>query len=243
MIYIFRLIAITIVGIIICIIGTFYCLFNPRNPNNVGLFARLFAFFLSPFVGIKVVTRNYLGIEQWRSCIYIANHQNNYDILVAAKAVQPKTVTVGKKSLVWFPFFGMLYYLSGNILIDRNNKSKARDTIGQVVNEIKEKKISVWMFPEGTRSHSQGLLPFKVGAFRAAIEAGVPIVPICMSNTNDIRLNRWNNGYIIVEMLSPIETTGLSKDKTKELMEHCYQLMSAKIQALNNEAKALSKRI
>ncbi len=67
------------------------------------------------------------------------------------------------------PLFGQLYWLTGNILIDRANRSKAKGTIDQVVNSIKESDVSVWMFPEGTRSRGRGLLPFKTGAFHAAM--------------------------------------------------------------------------
>jgi len=242
MLFILRLVIVFVIGSIICLLGTVYCLFNPRNPKNVSRFAHLLGVCLTPFFGIKIITREHSSMKRLGCCIFIANHQNNYDVLIASKIVQPKTVTVGKKSLVWSPFFGPLYYLSGNILLDRNNKLKARETIEFVVHEINEKKVSIWMFPEGTRSRGKGLLPFKTGAFRAAIEAGVPVVPICISNTNGICLNRWNNGYMIVEMLEPIETKGMSKDKVRELMEKCHQVMSVKIDELNHEAKLLEKK-
>lgn len=242
MVFLFRLIIIAIVGIIVCVLGVIFCLFNPRNPKNVARFAHLFSFFFKPILGVKVDTRTTSNINKIGSCIYIANHQDNYDIVVAGDVVQPKTVTVGKKSLAWIPFFGQLYYITGNILIDRNNKSKAHDTIGQVVNEIKKRSISIWMFPEGTRSRGRGLLPFKTGAFKAAIAAGVPIVPICVSQTNDIKLNRLNNGHIIVEMLEPIETKNLGKADTRALMEQCYSLMATKIAQINAEAKQLNNQ-
>jgi 1-acyl-sn-glycerol-3-phosphate acyltransferase len=59
--------------------------------------------------------------------------------------------------------FGLLYWLTGNLLIDRNNRAKAHGTIAQVVKHIQKRNISVWMFPEGTRSRGRGLLPFKTG--------------------------------------------------------------------------------
>lgn len=239
MIFLLRFFVVLLIGGLISFGGTLYCLFNPRNPNNVTRFARLFGWSLTPFFGMKVISRPNPKVKKYGSCIYIANHQNNYDILVAATIVQPRTVTVGKKSLAWIPFFGQLYYLSGNILLDRNNKSKARDTLERVVQEIHNKNISVWMFPEGTRSRGKGLLPFKVGAFRVAIAAGIPIVPICISDIHKTKLNRWHNGSVIVEMLDPIETKNLSKDNGKQLMDNCYTLMQDKIQQLNNEVERL----
>ncbi|MBI0114419.1 MULTISPECIES: 1-acylglycerol-3-phosphate O-acyltransferase [Gilliamella] len=243
MVFLFRLISVLFIGIITCVLGVIFCLFNPRNPKNVARFAHLFSFFFKPILGVKVDTRKYPEIEKLGSCVFIANHQNNYDMVVAADIVQPKTVTVGKKSLALIPFFGQLYYLTGNILIDRNNKSKARDTINFVVKEIKKREISIWMFPEGTRSRGRGLLPFKTGAFKAAIAAGVPIVPICVSDTNNIKLNRLNNGHMIVEMLPPIETKNLRKEDARILMEECYQLMSEKIAQINLEATKLNKKL
>ena len=242
MVFLFRLITVVLIGIVVCVLGVIFCLFNPRNPKNVARFAHLFSFFFKPILGVKVDTRLYPEISKIGSCVYIANHQNNFDMVVAADVVQPKTVTVGKKSLVWIPFFGQLYYLTGNILIDRNNKSKAHDTIGQVVKEIKTRGISIWMFPEGTRSRGRGLLPFKTGAFKAAIAAGVPIVPICVSDTNNIQLNRLNNGHMIVEMLDPIDTKSLRKEDARTLMEQCYQQMTEKLIEINNEVKQLNSK-
>lgn len=242
MIFLFRLIFVVIIGIIICVLGVIFCLFNPRNPKNVARFAHLFSFLFRPVFGIKVETRLYANIGNMGSCVYIANHQNNYDMVVAAAIVQNKTVTVGKKSLAWIPFFGQLYYFTGNILIDRDNKSKAHDTIGQVVKEIQDRGISIWMFPEGTRSRGRGLLPFKTGAFKAAIAAGVPIVPICVSDTNNIKLNRLNNGHMIVEMLDPIDTKNFRKKDSRALMEQCYTQMSNKIAQINAEVQQLNNQ-
>lgn len=242
MVFLFRAIIGTILAILICVFGVIFCLFNPRNPNNVARFAHIFGKVLTPLFGIKLIIRESDAVKNKGSHVYIANHQNDYDILVGGQIVQPGTVTIGKKSLVWIPFFGPLYWITGNILLDRDNKAKARDTLGQVVNEIQKKGLSVWMFPEGTRSRGRGLLPFKTGAFRTAIAAGVPIVPICVSDTNSIKLNRWNNGYRIVEMLEPISTEGMKKEDAKALMEHCYQLMSDKIKQLDEEANKLNSQ-
>ncbi len=101
---------------------------------------------------------------------------------------------------------------------------------------INDDDLSVWMFPEGTRSRGRGLLPFKTGAFYAAIAAGVPIVPVVCSTThNQIDLNRWDNGKVICEILPPVDTSGYSKDNVRELAEYCHQLMATRIAELDAE--------
>lgn len=235
MLLIFRVVLVTLFSILVCILGSVYCLFSPRNPKHVATFGHLFGR-LAPLLGLKVETRLPPEAKDYGNAIYIANHQNNYDMVTASNLVQPCTVTVGKKSLIWIPFFGQLYWLTGNLLIDRDNRSKAHGTIAQVVDQFKRKRISFWMFPEGTRSRGRGLMPFKTGAFHAAIAAGVPIIPICVSNTNDkVKLNRWNNGLVIVEMLPPIDSTQYGKDQVRALSEHCRSVMEAKIAELDAE--------
>ena len=235
MLLILRVIIVVIYCILVCIFGCIYCLFSPRNPKHVSTFGRMFGR-MAPIFGLKVETRKPADAESYGNAIYIANHQNNYDMVTAANIVQPPTVTVGKKSLVWIPFFGQIYWLTGNLLIDRNNRAAAHSTIAEVVNSFNKRKISFWMFPEGTRSRGRGLLPFKNGAFHAAIAAGVPIIPVCVSNTsNKIKLNRWNNGLVIVEMLPPIDTSAWSKDQVRDLAKHCREVMKAKIDELDRE--------
>ncbi|BES86544.1 1-acyl-sn-glycerol-3-phosphate acyltransferase [Pectobacterium araliae] len=238
MLSILRFFVVVIFSILICIFGLFYCLFSPRNPRHVATFGRLFGR-LSVVFGLKVEMRIPEEAAHYGNCIYIANHQNNYDMVTVSSAVQPRTVTVGKKSLLWIPFFGPLYWLTGNLLIDRENRAKAHGTIAQVVKHIKERNTSIWMFPEGTRSRGRGLMPFKTGAFHAAISAKVPVVPICVSTTsNKVKLNRWNNGLVIVEMLPPIDTRAYTKDQVRELATHCHDVMAAKIAELDVEVAA-----
>lgn len=235
MLFIIRAIIVVIYSILVCVFGCLYCLTSPRNPKHVATFGRMFGR-MAPVLGLKVEKRFPENFTQHGKAIYIANHQNNYDMVTAANIVQPPTVTVGKKSLLWVPFFGLLYWLTGNLLIDRNNRAKAHGTIAQVVKHIQKRNISVWMFPEGTRSRGRGLLPFKTGAFHAAIAAGVPIIPVCVSTTsNKINLNRFNNGLAIVEMLPPIDTSSYGKDQIRELAMHCHDIMAKKIDELDKE--------
>ena len=191
---------------------------------------------VSKLLGLEVEVRIPDSVKDIGPVVYICNHQNSYDIFTVSGAVQPGTVSVGKKSLKWIPFFGQMYWLTGNILIDRNNKNKAMNTIDMTARKIREKKLSVWLFPEGTRSYGRGLLPFKTGAFRTAVKAEVPIVPICASNTHKtIDLNRWNNGKMIIELLDPVKISVDDRDKVRAIANQTRAKMAVKLEELNKE--------
>lgn len=76
-------------------------------------------------------------------CVIISNHQDNLDIFAGALALPDRTVSIGKRSIIWIPFFGLYYWLSGNILIDRKNKRSAFETMDVAVPKLLEKIISL----------------------------------------------------------------------------------------------------
>ncbi|MCD8547077.1 MAG: 1-acylglycerol-3-phosphate O-acyltransferase [Aeromonadaceae bacterium] len=220
------------------VLGLLLCLARPRHRNNSYLLSCWGLHLACPLLGIKVKV---IIPEQCRHlgpAIYAANHQTNWDIMVMTGAVRPGVVAVGKKSLLWIPLFGALFYLGGNILIDRGNRSKAIDTILQVVDRIRGRRISVWMFPEGTRSKGRGMLPFKTGAFHTALQAKVPVVPVVASSYADqIDLNRWDNGEVIVEMLPPVATDSWQRETVRQHGDEIRSLMLAKLAELDAQVR------
>ncbi|RUO22991.1 1-acyl-sn-glycerol-3-phosphate acyltransferase [Aliidiomarina minuta] len=235
-----------ILAILFILVGVFGCLFlilRPFHRNNTAIMAHAFGR-MHRVIGLKLEIRVPPEVEKGGPFVFIANHQNSYDILTMSRSLLPGTVSIGKKSLKWVPFFGQVYWLAGNILIDRKNSGKAHGTISSAANAIKERQLSVWMFPEGTRSYGKRLLPFKTGAFHTALQADVPIVPVCMSSTHDqVKLNRWRNGTVILEMMAPISTEGLTKNDVRPLMQQCHEQMDAKIAELDAEVAARDKAI
>lgn len=218
-----------------CIFGLLLSIVRPFHPNNVHIIASWFGS-VAKMLGVKVVRKYHPDSVNLGPAVYVANHQNSYDLFTIPAMVPKNCVSVGKKSLKWVPFFGQLYWLSGNILIDRANRSKAAGTISKAAEKIKKNGLSVWMFAEGTRSYGRGLLPLKTGAFHTALSAQVPIVPVCMSTTHKtIKLNRWDNGTIYIEMLAPI-----SLDKNISAREHAksvHSIMAAKITELDAQVR------
>ncbi|SQD79807.1 1-acylglycerol-3-phosphate O-acyltransferase [Moritella yayanosii] len=237
MLLISRLILILLFMIYLLIMSILRFSLQPRHPKHVACVARNFSR-LARIFGVKLIVRKPAGLNDAGPYVFVGNHQNNYDLVTMTAAVQPGTVSVGKKSLVWVPIFGFVYWLSGNILIDRSNKSKAFGTISAVADRIRKGHLSIWMFAEGTRSRGRGLLPFKTGAFHIAIQAEVPIVPVCCSNThNKIKLNRWDNGEVIIEIMAPIPTVGLERSSVRKLSTDVHAIMKKRIDELSAEAR------
>ncbi|MDK1289456.1 1-acylglycerol-3-phosphate O-acyltransferase [Pseudoalteromonas umbrosa] len=236
MLALLRILAMAIFIIMSCIFGLALCIVRPFHRNNVHVIASWFGS-MAKVIGVELVIERAPEVSDVGPALYVANHQNNYDLFTLPAVVPHNTVSMGKKSLKWIPFFGQLYWLSGNILIDRANRSKAVGTLDKAVEKIKQKGLSLWMFPEGTRSYGRGLLPFKTGAFHAAKNAQVPIIPVCMSSTKDkIKLNRWNNGKVYISMLAPIK---LSEDcSAREHAVRIHAKMADKIAQLDKGEKS-----
>lgn len=212
-----------------------FLLVRPFHRNNVCVIAKLYGRFTSLF-GVKVEYRGLENLKDGRPSVYIGNHQNSWDLFTAANGVRPNTVSVGKKSLKWIPLFGQVYWLSGNILIDRGNRSKAHSTIGHAAEQIKQRGLSVWLFPEGTRSYGRGLLPFKSGAFYTAAMAEVPVIPVVISSTEGmIKWNRWDNGKVIIEYLPEFIVESSDKAYIRDKTAYAHQLMSEKLDELDAE--------
>ena len=125
------------------------------------------------------------------------------------------------------------YWLAGNVFINREDKGKAWALVDQVVEHIQQGQRSFIFMPEGTRSQGRGLLPFKKGAFAAAIKAGVPIVPICCSSVQLINIHHWHVKPAYVTYLDPIPTEGLKIEDAEALAQQCHDLMKNKIAELD----------
>ncbi|HAE90102.1 MAG TPA: 1-acyl-sn-glycerol-3-phosphate acyltransferase [Idiomarina baltica] len=215
------------------VIGCIFCILRPFHRNNTYVWARIFGS-VTRILGVKLEVKVHPDVPPGGPYVYICNHQNSWEIFTIAAMLPPNTVTVGKKSLRYIPFFGQLYWLAGNILIDRKNKGRAHGTIAQTADAIKRRDISVWMFPEGTRSYGRGLLPFKNGAFHTALKAQVNIVPVCVSNLHEkIKMNRWSNGVLKIEFLEPINIANYSKESLRQLSRETHEVMKNKIALLD----------
>ena len=220
----------------VSILGAFFFLFRPFNPDNTRLAARSFSWLCTKILGIKVQIHGEEYCKDIPPSVVVANHQDNLDLIVCGAVIPKRTVSVGKRSLLLLPGFGLIYWLAGNVLIDRSNKKNSNSTIDATTEALTKGNRSIWMFAEGTRNHGQNILPFKKGAFRMAIEAGVPILPICVqSYAGKLVLNKLHSGSVDIEVLQPIPTTGLTLDDCDDLMDRCWNEMKETLDRIDNQ--------
>ncbi len=219
--------------------GTLISMIRPFYTGYTHLYARCFGYFGAKILGLKITVNNRERIEDTPSSVYVSNHQNNIDLFVCGNVIRKRTVSVGKKSLKFLPFFGQLYWLTGNILIDRDNVRKSLRKMDQATDKtLKEKNTSIWIFPEGTRNSSEKLLPFKRGAFRTAIKSQVPIIPICISSyAKKTNFHRFRAGKIDVTVLEPIPTTNLKTRDAARLALECQERIQETLNQMNTKLK------
>jgi HAD superfamily hydrolase (TIGR01490 family) len=145
-----------------------------------------------------------------RPAVFLFNHQSQLDVLVLAKLLRGGFTGVAKKELANSPGFGLMFRLADVAFVDRQDNAQARRALEPAVQKLRD-GISLVIAPEGTRSATPALGPFKKGAFHVAMQAGVPIVPIVIRNSGELM---WRGattihaGTVQIAVLPPVATGG-----------------------------------
>ncbi|CAD5196310.1 1-acyl-sn-glycerol-3-phosphate acyltransferase-like [Musa acuminata AAA Group] len=159
--------------------------------------------------------------------IFICNHTSPIDIFLVMWLTPTGTVGIAKKEIIWYPLFGQLYVLANHLRIDRSNPSAAIESLKEAAHAIVNHNLSLIIFPEGTRSRSGRLLPFKKGFMHIALQTQLPIVPMIFTGThlawrkNSLRVRP---APITVKYLPPIETDGWKAENMNEYVEMIHSL-------------------
>jgi len=174
------------------------------------------------------------NISPDRPQIFAANHVSWFDVWALAAAIPKRYRFVAKKELARIPLFGPAWKAAGHISIDRSDRASAIKSLNEAGRLLKQDNSSVIIFPEGTRSPTGELLPFKKGAFMLALHTGVEIVPVAILGTRRILPKggwRIRPGPIILRFGRPIATEGYGEERRDELMAE----VRARIQAMLDE--------
>jgi 1-acyl-sn-glycerol-3-phosphate acyltransferase len=235
-----RLILIFLWLSVLSILGTFYSILRWGNRNIDRDYARVFSWVTLKIIRVRLEVEGKEHLEAHQPCIFVVNHQSGLDMATMGAIYPKQTVVIGKKELAWIPFFGIFYVAAGNIRIDRQKTVRAIAGLNEVVKAIQERKVSIWIFPEGTRNRSgEGLLPFKRGAFHMALQAQVPIVPVVCSSLKPIvhwKERTLKKGIVRLRVLPPIDPKQMPEVSVEDLSEIVREKMLEALRGLETTA-------
>lgn len=152
-----------------------------------------------------------------RAYVVVANHESNADPFLLSWLPWDMR-WIAKEELFKVPWIGWMMQLGGDVPIRRGDKESARDMHDECLRTLRS-GVSVMVFPEGTRSRDGNMLPFKDGAFRLAIEAGVPVLPVAIRGTRSCMQKgkmRIGQAQAVAKVLAPIDSAGLSLEALRE---------------------------
>ena len=158
-------------------------------------------------------------LEPGKSYVFLANHQSLFDIPVLIATSPGQIRMVAKRSLFQIPVFGWALWAGGFIPVDRADRSSATQTFASAFARLRQ-GTSMLLFPEGTRSLDDTLLPFQRGGFLLALKSGLPIVPVGIRGSRAIQGKSSfaiHPGIVTVTYGAPIDTAAYGLRRKKEL--------------------------
>ncbi len=187
------------------------------TAHKVG---RIWAKCILALSNIRVTVKGLSNLEPGRSYIYMVNHMSNFDIPVLQAFLPVQFRWLAKAELYKIPVFGYAMKRAGYISIDRSDRKSAIESLNKAVKIVRD-GISVVIFPEGTRSRTHNLQPFKKGGFFLAVDSGAPIIPIIIHGTERIMPKKQmliKSGDVTLEIAKPINSSDYTRKTKNDLM-------------------------
>ncbi|WVQ74038.1 hypothetical protein IAR50_003619 [Cryptococcus sp. DSM 104548] len=238
-------------GIVVTILAT-----ASGQRFNINYYvARTFYNVARPLVGISIQVEGEEHLDglltaregKGQSAVLLGNHQSMLDILYLGRILPKRSAIMAKKELKWSPVLGQFMSLSGAVFVDRKNRTDAVQALAVAGEAMKKKGVSLWVFPEGTRTSSpeSNLLPFKKGAFHLAVQAQVPIVPVVCENYYRLfdGKTRFEPGVLKVRVLAPIPTIGLTVEDVTSVAESTREAMLQALREISAPTPSFSSGI
>ena len=179
--------------------------------------------------GVKATYIGEENIPTDRAVVYIGNHRGFFDIVTAYSRVPGLTGFIAKKEMEKVPLLRVWMRYLHCLFLDRSDIKAGLQTILKAIESVKN-GISIFIFPEGTRSkEADTILPFHEGSFKIATKAGCPIIPVTFNNTSAVLEDHFpkiKKAHVIVEFGKPIYLEELDADTKKHLAPYVQQLIT-----------------
>jgi 1-acyl-sn-glycerol-3-phosphate acyltransferase len=185
------------------------------GPGHVGVGLAL------GLAGIRYRVHHPDRIPKNRAVVFCSNHESNVDPPVLFQALHKRLHVLFKAELTKLPVLGKVMVAGGFVPVERDKREASMASIERAAESIRSGN-SFLIFPEGTRSRTSEMLPFKKGGFIMAIKAQAPIVPVAVSGGRSaMQKGSWFVRPVMVDVKigEPVETAGITVDDRDDLIE------------------------
>ncbi|MDT7688826.1 MAG: 1-acyl-sn-glycerol-3-phosphate acyltransferase [Acidobacteriota bacterium] len=189
-------------------------------------------------VGARVTVHGAEHLREGESYVFLSTHQSYMDIPVMLGYLPAQLRIAAKREVFMIPFLGWHMRRGGHISINRGSTEEAVASLRRAATEIRP-GLSVFLFPEGTRTRDGSLQPFKKGGFRFALQTRLPVVPVTIKGTRQL-LPRdsiiFRPGPVHMHLGPPLTTADLTDSDLPALMQHVRGAMLTHFsEAMNDE--------
>lgn len=188
--------------------------------------------------GTKVIVIGEENVPKDEAVLYIGNHKSLFDIIITYARCPGLTGYIAKNNLEKVPSLSLWMKRLYCLFLDRDDLKQGLKTILTGIENVKN-GISMCIFPEGTRNKgSEALLPFKEGSFKIAEKTGCAIIPMALTNTDDIFENHFPKivpTTVVLEYGKPIYPNDLEKEERKKLGAYCQRIVEDMLKKNSNK--------
>jgi len=219
-----------IVSTIVCASISVIASFFEKDGSVQTAMARLWARSLLKIAGVRVKVEGLEKIKPGRPYVFVSNHLSYMDTPVVLSNIPVNFRFMAKSGLFQIPFLGTHLARAGHIPVTLEDPRKSIKALSQGAEVIRKLGISVLVFPEGGRSITGILQPFKEGAAYIAIKAGVEIVPLALVGTRKVLAMgeaTFHRGRVTLKIGDPLATERLTPRDRHELTEKARQQIAA----------------
>ena len=218
------ILSISVCSIPIIAVGLF-----DKEKYYTGKLIKMWARWVIWSTGIQYEIDGLDNLNLDKQYIFMSNHESALDIVLGVAAIPFNIVFLAKKELFRVPVFGWAMNSAGMIKIDRQNPEIARKSVSEAVETLMHSSFSTLIYPEGTRSNGEELLPFKKGGFILAIRTQLPVVPITILGAGNVLPKGTlaiKKSHIKMIIDNPIPTLEMDINNKDQLLQDCRNIIN-----------------
>ncbi|MCR4672553.1 MAG: 1-acyl-sn-glycerol-3-phosphate acyltransferase [Lachnospiraceae bacterium] len=207
-----------------------------KRARHTYAFATKGLVLMQKVVGIRLTVIGRENIPTDEAVMYVSNHRSFFDAVSLLPLTYPVTAFIAKSEMTNIPYLSTLMKNIGCKFLDRDNLREGMKTILETIEMVKDGR-SVIIFPEGTRTDGDSLLEFKQGSFKIAERSGCPVVPVAISNTDNVFETHkpWiKSQKVVIEFGQPVFLKDLPLETRKTSGEY-FQKIVAGMLAKNHD--------